>query len=388
MASGIGGAIPYSLQADPLVEDRVGVKWRSGSEGVTNLFCIKALRTEGGTGNFAFVMSANASAGSWLTDAPHGWDHTQAGSVPGILVQGQVVLGANEGWRYEICGAQDPDFSILQPLPSYSSAQLSNLDWRCSSPLQLRVPAATSLPVASLTGSFGHQNHVHWIRLDWQDPQRFAHGRVRTVVEKQATTGEYLMVHQEEREKSPGQGNLSRSWTEEGSTLQSNREYQYRICTQNMPVVGTDRRCVAMAVRTADSGIDPGAHMLYQHLMELGWLQVLLYRDDRRTLLPEPENCLSCPWEVRMDPVRDVLNRARPGGEVVLALLDSRGATVVELGRYAPDRTGTFSSVPSTLMVPFRGRMEGNSLCGLTLRVADGRGAVLGEGAICVERGR
>jgi hypothetical protein len=388
VGSGIGGAIPYSLQANPLVEDRVGLQWRSGSEGVTSLFCIKAQRTFGGAANFAFVMPASAFSGNWQTDVLHNWDHTAGAAVPGILLQGQVELGANEGWRYEICGALDPDHSPLQPFPNYSSTQISGMDWRCSSPLDVRVPAAASLPVAFLTGSFGHQNQVHWIRLDWQDPQRFAHGQVRTVVEKQASTGEYLVVHEETREKSPGQGNLSRFWTEEGSTLESNRQYQYRVCTQNIPVAGTDRRCVAMAVRTADTGIDPGTHMLQQHLMELSRLHVILYRDDRRTLLPEPENCLSCPWEVRMDPVREVLNRARLGGEVVLALVDSRGTTVAELGRYTPDRAGAFSSVPSMLMVASRGRMEGSTLCGLTLRVADGRGAVLGEGAMCVERGR
>jgi hypothetical protein len=131
----------------------------------------------------------------------------------------------------------------------------------------------------------------------------------------------------------------------------------------------------------------PGYGDLQQYLPELSSLQVKVYREDRRTLLPASEACISCPWEVRMELVRDVLNRARVPGEVVLSLADSRGATVVELGRYSPDRAGVFSSVPSSLMVPFRGRMEGSSLCGLTLRMANGQGAVAAEGPTCAERG-
>jgi len=137
---------------------------------------------------------------------------------------------------------------------------------------------------------------------------------------------------------------------------------------------------VAVPVRTPAAGrVDAGAVSLRRHVAEIAEVG---YREVRPPRAPVSRGeCLSCAREFELSGVRGALQRGGLEGAVTLLLVDDRGQTLVEMGRFA-----SVAEIPDTgrVMPPAGGFSVSARGCGVGLEVRDGRGQVLERVSLCV----
>jgi hypothetical protein len=370
-----------SLDSGPIIR----LTWDFGTDGVNNQFRVNATRTSGGP------ASATALPYRGVTL----WEHYNNNHT-GYHGWGHLPLGPNQEWSYTVCGAYDDLFRYPPgPIPEFSLAQIDAVEWRCAGPVSVATPPSPSLAIRELSATASYWSDAHRVHLTWVDPNRFEHGPVRTFLEKWSnSTGGWFILEERDQEKGLTAGDSSHEWWEEASSLsagnpslQSDTEYRYRVCTANLPLSGTRRRCAEVEVRTVDSGVHLGARTLKSHLEELRLVEVLVLQGDGRTLLPPDETCLSCPWQMGTRELRNTLEKAGVQDEVNLALLGSRGETVAEIGTFPVARDGSIPGLGGDLRVQGMTRIPTGEQCGLTLRVTDSRGGTLADAPFCVLRG-
>lgn len=335
-------ARPASVQAEAQSPTRILVRWSPGFGGdPPTEFVVRA-------GRPGAALSTLASS---LPTSARSFDHNS--------------VGPRQTWVYEVCAS-------------------NNVGTRCAQPVEATTPALPALAVQNLQGVASHANGQHRVVLTWSDPNGTDQGAVRTEVAKFASaTSSFMTV---ETSEGTGTNARIREFVETGSSLQSDTEYRYRVCTRNLPESGTHRPCAEVAVRTVDAGLDSGAMTLRAHLEELRRVDVQVMAPGGRSLLPLGETCTSCPWVVATRELGNTLQRAGVRGEVELSVVSARGAVVAALGRFPVARDGSIPGLARDLQVNGRAPLASGEQCGFSLLVRDGRGRELSRTPFCLNR--